>query len=176
MVTEVQVADQRQQEVYAPSVSDRIQRILYRLDSGEWLIGGKLKSRDQFCVIGLFADESGLGEWRWDEPNGIECYFIDGVTTTDIAPPKVCELYGLAMYGNDVAIDISRLPEHIASLSKYISVGVDTFGSSMALLSGLNDRLAADLNIDTKTRNYILAEVIRSGAIFQDDTTKESTE
>ena len=50
-------------EVYEPSAAVRIQRVLYRLDSGEQLASGYLKHRDNFCVLGLFADESGMGDW-----------------------------------------------------------------------------------------------------------------
>ena len=46
-----------------PEIKDKIQRILDRLDQGENLAASYLKLGDKFCVLGLFADESGLGGW-----------------------------------------------------------------------------------------------------------------
>ena len=47
-------------EIYEPSAQDKIQRVLYRLDHGEQLSRGQLKQDDNFCVLGLFADEYGI--------------------------------------------------------------------------------------------------------------------
>ena len=47
----------------SPIVQDKIDNIIRRLESGERLIKGSLRRGDNFCVLGLFADESGLGQW-----------------------------------------------------------------------------------------------------------------
>ena len=53
---------------YEPTVSDRIQRVLYRLENGEQLTNRQLYNGDNFCALGLFADESGLGYWDFTSP------------------------------------------------------------------------------------------------------------
>ena len=37
---------------YEPTVDDKIQRVLYRLESGEQLARAYLKDGDNFCVLG----------------------------------------------------------------------------------------------------------------------------
>ena len=63
-------------EVYEPTVQDKIQRIIYRLEHGEQLCGTVLRNGDNFCVLGLFADESGLGRWI-DAYTGVYEYCIN---------------------------------------------------------------------------------------------------
>ena len=47
-------------ETYKPTVHDKIQRVIYRLESGEELIAGALSCDGKFCVLGMFLDEAGL--------------------------------------------------------------------------------------------------------------------
>ena len=41
----------------------KLQNVLNRLENGEKLISGELRRGDNFCIMGMLADESGLGEW-----------------------------------------------------------------------------------------------------------------
>ena len=107
---------------YEPTVADKIQRIIYRLESGESLNWGQLKgwgegsesntltaiaitsdhgaqvnatcdvtvNKDLFCVLGMFADESGLG--YWDAKNR---YVIDDGRYASSLTKDIYEYYGL---------------------------------------------------------------------------------
>ena len=40
-----------------------LQKVINRLENNEQLILGKMRNEDQFCILGLLADESGCGDW-----------------------------------------------------------------------------------------------------------------
>lgn len=138
---------------YEPSVDDKIQRILYRLESGERLIHGSLKRGSNFCVLGLFADESGLGEWdgaMYRESSG---------TGVSILNLNIYKYYNL--HNQSGMFNISDLPVELMNLvDVFQPYEDDTFS-----LMGINDSVGVheDHNINV---NQLLADIIRSGAIF----------
>ena len=143
---------------YEPTVNDKILRILYRLDHGEELIHGRLKEDDgKFCVLGLFADESGIGEWL-ALPSGY-AYKADGLVKASLTG-ILMDYYNLR--SETGVFDRIRLPEHIAS--PLHTIDQLTQYRNLLSLSLVNDGL-----IDAGVKpNEILADIIRSGIIFRD--------
>ena len=154
---------------YEPNVADKIQRVLYRLDHGEQLISGLLKYEDNFCVLGLFADESGLGKWVPKYNLHIETYSSnDGlIRSSAILCVFVADYYNLRTCTG--RFNVNSLPEHLQVKLEEHEIEADRDG--LLDLDYVNDVLVADnvdageYNIET---NEILAAIIRSGVIFKD--------
>ena len=143
---------------YEPSASDKIQKILYRLDQGEVLNQNHLKNYEtgNFCVLGLFADESGLGHWGEDAS-----YIVDNERSHKILSMDLVNYYGLNSEAGIFAV--IDLPHELQS---------ELFGSITkdpgvyCSLSRIND---SDF-VDKDAKNRLLASIIRSGAIFRKES------
>lgn len=158
---------------YEPSVADKIQRIIYRLEQGEELTHSSLFDGKNFCVLGLFADESGLGEWTTvihSKYDNSECYdipeFVYNTGEIDIrllspaSPPvAVSEYYNLRRDSTGVNFNTNDLP---LKLRNEITELLQCTG--MVDLYYINDMLIQKGHQDRA--NSILAGIIRSGAIF----------
>ena len=158
--------------VYEPTVEDRIQRVLYRLDNGEDLCKGYLHFEDKFCVLGLFMDESGLGEWILDEVNSQGFKFDDQniYYAPEVLPGEIVAYYG---FSDDVGqFELNSLPTDLREdiIRLFPTAGYDR--QKITCLTALNDDLMTH-NIDTSKRNDILARVIRSGVVFKDAVSRD---
>ena len=160
------------------TVQDKIDRILARLDQGEQLIGSQLRSGDQFCIMGLFADESDMGEWVTEIRQGdkIPCYKVKPIK-------HGCSRYGyyITSYNYFSSSDATRLSRDL--VAHYgLRNGVGTFDLNKVpplvkfvlhtikctdSLLQVNDRMI-ELEYSTEVINTVLAEIIRSGAIFKE--------
>ena len=82
-------------------------RVLDRLNGKPDLISGTLRQGDNFCVIGILADESGLGEWNYN--NRLDYYeYCDPATDHVIDYEDIVGYYGINMH-----VDLLELPEQI---------------------------------------------------------------
>ena len=160
MVTVIEVQEQQTLESYEPTVQDKIQRILYRLEHGEKLISKRLKIGDNFCVLGLFADESGLVEWSTPYQRHREMYKHNYLYYEVDLSPDLVEYYNLI----DAAgtFYINKVPDE-CKLKIYNVLGAYDY---MSLLH-LNDKLITTGIYSTHYINSVLAAVIRSGAAFK---------
>ena len=157
-------------EEYSPDLPIKIQRILYRLEQNEVMIVDYLHQDAGYCVLGLFADESGLGEWkRHENAPGNFYYTVDGeepaVNSPCFLPTTVAEHYGL----NSVSglFNIKDLSESLYNRIEQL-LGQSIFvGTTTLSLLILNDRMTKK-NVPTATINEVLAQVIRSGIVFKD--------
>ena len=158
-ITEKEVA-------YEPTVSDKINRILYRLDQGEELACGNLKEKNHFCVLGLFADESGLGRWR-EYGGNANCSGYDVDDRDDfmgelfVLPDAVVDYYGLTNNFTTFNCYDLKDPDLIDTLVQYDLV----YSDGTTSLPRINDGLirigkAAEVN-------GILMKIIKSGVIFK---------
>ena len=128
------------QESYEPTISDRIQRVLYRLDHGEELVFGTLNADDKFCLVGLFGAESGL--------------FGDGMGNCSNSYLQIYDLYNIKSH-----INVRALPEVLQKLIR------DIYGTCGTVpLPVINDVLVSQ---GVEDRNSIMADLIRSGIIFR---------
>ena len=153
---------------YEPTVRDRIQRILYRLDHGEKLYDGRLCYGGKFCILGLFADESGKIEWENETDiryNGwvtLDSMFYEsnGEKYVSRLDPELVEYYNL----NDAlgSFNISDIPE------EYREVVTGLLVCNVPNLMFTNDN-ALRRGYSTEYVNSMLAAIIRSGAIFKKD-------
>ena len=167
------------------TAADQIQKVIDRLEQGEELISFELKQGDNFCILGLFADESGIG--RWVDVGE----FLD--FPESMLPVDSKRSYEYIVNGDDIeyfhlsqslvnhynlkdgsgSFDITALPESLLKILMPI-VAADhnhseyNFDSEGFTISGINDLLVQS-NADTKTINYLLAEIIKSGVIFESD-------
>lgn len=147
-------------KTYEPSVSDKIQRIIYRLEHGEQLHSNRLRNFDgtRHCVLGLFADESRMGHW-------VGCTYVtdDGHYLESGLSDQIYQYYGLKnRYG---AFSFNDLPENIQEQLYTLSTAYGDAANYLTL-SIINDYI----NINGKSSvNDILASIIRSGVIFADD-------
>ena len=159
--------------VYEPTVQDKIQRVLYRLDSGEHLFQGRLRHGNSFCVMGLFADECGIGRWEASPPyneteriiNNWE-YYVDSaeIRNTTLLSKEITQYYDLRTGSG--AFRISDLPEDLRTRLSDLLWIKDIDRCS---LSRINDDLLT-LGYSTAVVNDVLASVIRSGVIFKANT------
>lgn len=86
------------------------ERVLVRLNARPELTRGTLRRGDTFCVMGIMADESGLGEWSYDDK--IDQYdYCYSDTKESIDYSRITEYYGI-----DMEIYILGLPENILQL------------------------------------------------------------
>ena len=137
---------------YEPSVADKIQRILYRLEHGGTIDPFPIKKDDNFCVIGLFVDESDLGYW---DINSL--YISDSIGPERILTEILVNYYGLrATYG---AFFADNLPKYIKNELRNFGV----FPYAIDTITYVNDVLIGK-GINP---NKILADIIRSGALFK---------
>lgn len=145
----IAIPDTLEQQDYEPTVADKIQRVLYRLDQGEPLMHGCLRFNDNFCVLGIFADESGIGHWG-DNYRGSMAYLDSDDAQIDYG--QIFDYYGLKDQ-----FQVNDLPESVISKIIY------KFGKDDTItLPYVNDQLYTNLDL-----NSILADMIRSGAIFK---------
>ena len=141
------------QTEYEPSVADKIQRIIYRLESGERLTTGSLKCGDHFCILGLFADESGLGEWE------DHIYTENGSKLVTELSNNVSSYYNL--HNRLGLFNIYDLPKDLRDIVDVFQPYRDDTFSLMAINDSV--QIHENHNIDV---NKLLADIIRSGAIF----------
>ena len=153
---------------YEPTAADRIQRVLYRLAHGEELYDGRLRTGEQFCVLGLFADESGQVKW---EPEIIDRgkgpitlttmhYIIGDEMYISRLDPSLVKYYNLI---DDIGtFDIDNVPVELQNDIK------ELLPHGNYNLMRLNDNAIRIQTYTTEQVNSLLAAVIRSGAIFKE--------
>ena len=152
----------KQQINYEPSVADKIQRILYRLDQGEPLAKFGLRHENNYCIMGLFADESKMGYWEHvSDEEGSRYYHIlrrSKQRSYIFMHPEIGDYYSLINQAG--TFNIKNLP---ADLYRDLDneIGFNTYYSSLSSLVGVNDLASR------KVVNELLARVIRSGVIFK---------
>lgn len=155
MTTMTQTAEQT--VTYEPTIADRINRVLYRLEHTENLGYGKLKYGDKFCILGLFADESGLGSW---DKLG---YFVDKdgkLHSPGTLSASVMEYYGFKTNnGEYYPGDLS--PEDKAELLGLL----ETSKIKKITLASVNDELVGRGKI--KEAKQALSLLIKSGLILE---------
>ena len=151
---------------------NKISRVLERLDQGEELISGYMHLCDQFCILGLFADESGLGEWS-DDTSAIKSYkhrltlkyilkyilkymFTDYPQTFQLNR-SVVDYYGLRDPQGSFSFDTICDPE----LRHFLLA----LGCKWSLVS-VNDTMIR-LNFKKDEVNKVLSEIIRAGGIYK---------
>ena len=138
------------------TVEDRIQRVLDRLESGEKLGYGLFYDGFKFCVLGMFMDESGLDEWR---PGGYYPYtYLDPDPIHSIG--LIVDFYALNHMGkiNTLKLSDDIIDEIHGLLGKNYKI---------TDLADMNNNLVK-YNVDNTKATSILAEVIKSGAVFRD--------
>ena len=144
---------------YEPTVADKIQRVLYRLEHGEKLIWGQMHYDGGFCVLGLFADESGLGSW---EPIS-HGYNVGGQVSFTRLSDNLLDYYGFNSSG--VSLVLSDLPNDLHNKVRCLFFTNGYYREHGTFdLSFINDcgRIRAYPHI-----NQLLADIIRSGVLFQ---------
>ena len=137
--------------IYEPTVDDKVQRIIYRLEHGEELVKGTLRNRHgNFCVLGLFAEESGLGEWEMPG----QCYNVDGEINFKFLNNKLVQYYNFISGIGTFKVDY--LPDQVKSELESVLIGPT---SSLATLN--------DCFVGSKPGiNKLFADIIRSGVVF----------
>lgn len=141
-----------------------VQRVLDRLDHGETLNQGYLYNGDKFCVLGLFADECGLGFWQ---DSGYHFKYSDQVLLVSLNT-DIADYYNMRHYNG--LFKAKDLPEDVLNKLKSYECHFDyAFNIS---ISGINDELL-NKGIDP---NPILADIIRSGVIYKQDDTEDELE
>lgn len=162
MSTIAEIKAHQTQSDFTPQ--ERIDRILARLDSGEELNGGRLRRLHQFCILGLFADESGLGKW---EPDGVGVFFyymVDGDKLTADLNDPIVDLYNLV--DQTARFTIANVPMKIKS---FLTNEIYSYQRTIRTTSlmDVNDRMI-DNGYSSKDINETLSTIIRSGAIFKE--------
>ena len=159
---------------YEPTVQDKIQRVLYRLEHGEQLCRGYLHIKDKFCILGLFADESGLGEWEVDDqyPHFISYSVIKDDRTKITGPFELWDLISeyYNFNGINASFNINHLPEDLRiKLESLGAISPGTLYKDTTSLDLVNDILLENSgSVYNPEVNEILADIIRSGVIFKD--------
>ena len=134
---------EQNQNIRKQTVVDSINRVLDRLDNGEKLIRGDLTNGNgQFCVLGLFAHEAGL----------FELYNISQ------------KIYDATydFYGIRRRMNIEELPTQLYDALHDSPLWI--LDDDDVALYSINDMLLAECYDDA---NSILAELIRSGVVFE---------
>ena len=167
MTTLVEITEQQTTE-YEPTVSDKILRVLFRLDQDEKLISRSLREGDNFCVLGLFADESGQGEWKSQAeifnipPAEIETYQYNMEFDMDVSGllnNTLTEYYNFKdCFGS---FDFNDLPKELQNQVRSVVFDIDDIN-----LYTVNDALVESAH-EVSEINQILGDIIRSGAIFK---------
>ena len=150
-------------ETYEPTVADKIQRILYRLDHGEELSNGTLKDEFGFCVLGLFADESGLGYWHENTSDDYSVYVIDGESPTGpfIVSDSIVDHYNLT--DNIISFNLDDVRDSNIK-DKLIQYDV-AYTDGTTSLTRINDYLVRQGRL-IEARE-ILTKLIKSGVVFK---------
>ena len=158
-------------------VQEKIDRILARLDQGEELISKKLRIGDNFCILGLFADESGLGHWHTEIQKGEPVhYYKIKPFVKNATPYGYFVSYSLFDRANSIRLN-SRLVQHYGLQSAEGAFDVDRIPASIKYrmltancgpsLLKVNDYMI-DSEYPGAEINAVLSDIIRSGAIFKD--------
>lgn len=153
---------------YEPTAQDRIQRVLYRLDSGEQLVKGRLRINDNFCVLGMFLDEFPGGHWN-NYRNALsgDSYYnfrnqIDSGSVQLDLTPEAAEYYGFIDPRG--TFEYPAIPDRdLQNIIYRVMTARSKFNPSLGLL---NDNLIHHPLYGTDV-NSILARLIRSGALFR---------
>ena len=161
---------------YEPTVQDRIQRVLYRLESGEQLTKLRLRINNSFCALGLFLDEYQDGEWISDrkltnEDDSYDIYYhyldhgINRRSSLVLTKPAV-KYYGFNdEYGSFDLRDIK---------DRNLKVKIDRATPSRFKfnpnLGILNDHLIYHPIFHDET-NTLISALIRSGVLFKETST-----
>ena len=151
-------------EISNDDAQSKIARVLARLDRNEKLTRRTLKHGDRFCILGLFADESGLGKWGRIDKIRVSGY-------RDISYYKIGERMGSSqldkdlvqyyrMYNANGHLDISRVP---AELMRFLYDIKSDYN-----LASINDTMLGQGFSNAET-TYVLAKIIRTGAVFLED-------
>ena len=181
VVTETEIVT-----TYEPTVQDKIQRIIYRLEHGEKLVSGKLYDGKNFCVLGLFADESGVGHWqesRYDDD--VYRYRTDNhFLVTSLDNSELMDYYDFRTFydpkqndtrgqlgsltqstGSIVAVALDQVSNDIANKIKCLRYEIfnHAVAEQKAILHEVND---IGLKVGYEGLNQLLADIIRSGALF----------
>lgn len=164
---------------YEPSVQDKIQRVLYRLDQGEKLIARNLKEHDNYCILGLFVDESGLGEWQsqaelldmpYEELQSYQYNIDNDIDVSGLFNDTLTKYYNFKDYAG--SFNFYDLPESVQNKIEAVARIIIRDGNYMMILDDLNlytvNDILVESNYDPKSINEILADIIRSGVIFKE--------
>lgn len=141
-----------------PTAQDSIAKIIDLLENNKVsLTPYYLKKGEQFCVLGLFANEYPGGYWTQDRDyNGIYTFTDDqGESQAGCLTEAVSKYYQFK--DSTTIFNIDELPAYIQVLL------LDYTWRGRMSLSVLNDLLLFN---KSSTANKILADVIRSGALF----------
>ena len=162
MVTSVIVTElELQKQEYEPTVADKIQRVIYLLEQGERLINDRLYDGSNFCVLGLFADESGLGDWDHSFNYVISKESHNGT----ILPNDVMKYYNFR--DERVSFNLSKLPSDLQNKINCLNYdwNFNLMSSNVNIaLFGVND---LGMACEYPYVNQLLADIIRSDAIYK---------
>ena len=136
------VQEQPETKIYMPSVSERMLRVIYRLEHGEKLIAGRLYNGENFCATGMLADESDLGQWCGADM----FYYGDAVTGAAISYTDIMSYYQLKR-----RVYIELLPKSVADF-------ITGLYESTITLPMLNDKL-----VHHDDCSELIANILRSG-------------
>ena len=157
---------------YEPTVQDKIQRVLYRLDQGEELIACSLKKGDQFCIMGLFLDVYGF-DWS----SRFNCSTIrdnNQNTAYSVLEREVRDYFNFRYDSQAGALEVGIFDPRdlpIELRNKLLSSVSLLHRRDLEVLSywtlmRINDALHYGNKLDSAIINSILADIIRSGVIF----------
>ena len=143
---------------------DIIDRILHRLDSGEELISCGLKHNGKFCVMGLFLDEYGY-DWETSDQTGNhnQAYLILDYDVSRDLNFRVSSGFGAFDY-NDLPLDLqTRILNLVPNYDQKI-----LHGTRISLME-ISDLMNYRKDFDVATINALLADIIKSGVMFNPD-------
>ena len=161
-MTTTTVTNPEIQPTYEPTVADKIQRVLYRLENDGELISGFFREDDNFCVMGLFADESKIGKWAYYGDSLFDYLVDDQGGNPSII--KLCEYYNM----NELAcFELGTLePDLQNEVRKIMETSID-FSEADRVIIGLTKLNDVGVSTGCENINEVLAAVIRSGAVFK---------
>ena len=137
------------------TVEDRLDAVLQRLDSGEQLVPKRLKYGNNLCIMGLFADESGIVQWHGDQ------YRRKRHTYVNLLDMDVVTLFNLR--DPIGSFDLESAPDELKDLIR------EHLGAEAAQLNRLSLTVVNDSMLALEKReqaNPVLAAIIRSGVVF----------
>ena len=145
-----------------PNAAASIERVLIRLDQGEQLIPDGFWRGGQYCVLGIMIDEANLFDLQKELSGNSH------LTTEQIDMYTI--YYGLRSGKgefniSDLTAELKTRIQKITGLTDYELLIFD----GILTLSGVNDHYfyRSEQNKPDKTElNAVLADIIRSGAIF----------
>ena len=154
------------------SAEGKIQNIITRLENGEELISDGLRLDDNFCILGLFADESDLGYWSGTADGKYKGYVVN-ISSNYIKlynyelPDMVADYYGLINAAGAFRLD--DLTEELRD--KIDQLDILSCGEYLSIAE-VNDHL---IKYETEANvNQILIDIIKSGVIFKNEFTKHN--